>query len=154
MRGSRLSSPQTRGTSEPVELGQPRGVAGDDVKRLAVGRQDHGVRAVLAAAVELAQELDLVELVVAVGVAYAIEPALVYLAAVDDDVQAVERPQQALGLADWHVDRLDLDLDACGADRCGQRDAVQLAVLVRDDQPALGVDGHVDPRALRLLGTE
>ncbi len=52
-----------------VDLGEPRGIAGDDIERLAVGRQDHRVRAVLAAAIELAQELDLVEPVVVVGVA-------------------------------------------------------------------------------------
>ena len=109
MRGSRLSSPQMRGTSEPSSAGQPRGIAGDDVERLAVGCQDHRVRAVLAAAVELAQELDLVEPVVAVGVADAIEPAVILPAAIDDHVEAVERPEQAVGLADRHVDRLDVD---------------------------------------------
>ena len=108
MRGSRLSSPQTLGTSEPASSGSLRGVAGDDVERLAVGREDHRVRAVLAAAVELAEQLDLVERVVAVGVADAVEPALVLPAAVDDDVEAVERPEQALRLADLDVDRLDL----------------------------------------------
>ena len=51
---------------EPVgDLGV---VAGDDIQ-LAVGAEPDGVRAVLAAAVELLQQLDLVELVVAVGVA-------------------------------------------------------------------------------------
>ena len=77
MRGSRLSSPQTRGTSEPSSFGEPGGVAGDDVERLAVGCQDHRVRAVLAAAVELAQQLDLVEPIVVVRVGDAIEPAVI-----------------------------------------------------------------------------
>ena len=106
MRGSRLSSPQTRGTSEPSIVGQRGGIAGDDVERLAVGCQDHRVRAVLAAAVELTQELDLVEPVVAVGVADAVEPAVILAAAIDDHVQTVERPEQAVGLADRDVDRL------------------------------------------------
>ena len=77
MRGRRLSSPQTRGTSEPASSGSLGGVAGHDVERLAVGRQDHRVRPVLAAAVELAQQLDLVEPVVAVGVADAVQAAVV-----------------------------------------------------------------------------
>ena len=47
----------------------------------AVGAEDDGVRAVLAAAVELAEQLDLVELVVAVGVADAVEAALELAAA-------------------------------------------------------------------------
>ena len=58
------------------------------------------MRPVLAAAVELAQQLDLVEPVVAVGVADAVEPAVVLLAAVDDHVEAVEGPEQPVGLAD------------------------------------------------------
>ena len=90
-------------------LGQVRGIAGHDVERLAVGREDHRVRAVLAPAVELAQRLDLVEPVVAVGVADAVEPAVVPPAAVDDHVEAIERPEQPVGLADRDVDRLDLD---------------------------------------------
>ena len=54
-------------------------------------------------------------------------------------------------LADRDVDRLDLRVLGLAAER-RRRDAVELAVLVGDDQPALGVDGHVDPRALRLPG--
>ena len=77
MRGRRLSSPQILRHERAGELGQPGGVAGHDVERLAVGREDDRVRAVLAAAVDLAEQLDLVEPVVAVGVADAVEAAVV-----------------------------------------------------------------------------
>ena len=107
------------------------------------------MRAVLAAAFELAEQLDLVELVVAVRCRCTrYRPLVVLLAAVDDDVEAVERPEQPLGLADVDVDRLDLRRRRVAAER-RRRDAVELAVLVGDDEPALRVDAHVDPRALR-----
>ena len=67
------------------------------------------MRAVFAAAISQMQQLDRVELVVAVGVADAIQAVLGAVAAVDHHVQAVERPQQALGRADLSGDFFDLD---------------------------------------------
>ena len=117
-------------------------VAADDVERLAVGAEEDRVRAVLAAAVDLAQQLDLVEHVVAVGVADAVQPAArTCRPRVDDDVQAVERPEQALGLADRRRRSSRPWCRSALPPIGGRRDAVELAVLVGDDEPALGVDG-------------
>ncbi len=132
------------------QVGQLGAVAGDEVEALAVGGRDDGVWAVLASAVELAKLVDLVERAVAIGIAHPVEAAFVLLAPVDDDVEAVERPEQALGLADGHIDRLDLDL--AGLAHGGHGHGVKLAVLVGDGEPPLGVDGHVDPGALGVLG--
>ena len=66
--------------------------------------------AVLAVPLDLEEAFGLVEHVVAVGVADPIEAARVLLDRVDDDIEAVERPEQPLGLADRDRDRLDLDL--------------------------------------------
>ena len=133
------------------DLGQVRGVAGDDIEGPAIRRQDHAVRAVLAPAVELAQQLDLVQLVVIIGVQYAVEPAVVLPSPVDDHVEAIEGPEQSVSFADGDVDRLDHDRFRLSPNR-RRRDAVQLAILVRDDQSAFGVDGHVDPGTLSIPG--
>ena len=63
----------------------------------------------------LAEQLDLVEPVVAVGVADAVEAAVELAAGVDDDVEAIEGPEQALRLADRDVDRLDRAASAAAA---------------------------------------
>ena len=75
MRGSRWSSPQTGGTRDPAICVIFVSLPHNDVERLAVRAQDHGVRAVLAAAVELAQQLDLVERVVVLARADAVQAA-------------------------------------------------------------------------------
>ena len=117
-------------------------------QRFAVGVRHDGVRAVLAAAaLEAAQQLDLVQLAAGFRGADAIQAAAPLLA-VDHDVEAVKGPQQTLRLADVHGQFLDLNAGR-SANRRG-RDAVEAAVLVRDDQPALRIDAHGDPRALRL----
>ena len=118
---------------------------------LPIGREHDGVRAVLAAAAQDVQALDLVEPVIAVGIGDPIEPAAVPAPFVDDDVQAVERPEQPVSFADRSVDRRDLDDTAVAPDR-RQDDSIELAVLVRHDQAALGIDSHVDPRTLRFPG--
>ena len=68
--------------------------------------------AVLAAAVDFFQRLDLVELVVAVGVDHPVKPTAVpgNAAAVHHDVQAVECPEQPLRVADRRVDSFDVNL--------------------------------------------
>ena len=56
------------------------------------------------ALVEFSQHLDVVELVVAVGVADTIK-ALGEFAAIDDDVEAVECVEESLGVAEIDVDQ-------------------------------------------------
>ena len=149
IRGRRLSSPQVLrhvGSGEVRHLGR---VAGDHVERLPVRRQDHGMRPVLAAAFELPEHLDLIERVVGVGIGDPVKPAGELAPVVDDDIEAIERPEQALGLADGDVDRLDLDVRRRDPE-LGRGDAVQLAILIRGDQPPFRVDRQVHPRALRF----
>ena len=63
-------------------------------------------------------------------------------------VQAVERPQQALGFTDINIDLLDLRFLLRRA-RC---DAIQRTILIGNDEPPLWVGAHVDPRTLLVLG--
>ena len=86
-----------------IHLRQRALVADHDIDRLAVGRQDERMQAVLAAGLDLAEQLDLVELIVAVGVAHAID-AVRPAAFVDRDVQAVEGVEQPVCEADVEVD--------------------------------------------------
>ena len=72
-------------------------------------------------------------------------------AAVHHDIQAIERPQQPLRVADRHVDFLDVNLGGTVAD-LRRRDAVKVAVLIGGDQAALVILGKRDPRALFALG--
>ena len=91
-----------------VQVGGKIGViAVGEVDGLAVGREREGVRAVLTAkALGLAEELDLVELIVAVGVAHAPDAAAIG-DLVDHDVEAVESVEQAV--------RTDRGREAIGA---------------------------------------
>ena len=66
------------------------------------------MKAVLAAGLDLPEQLDLIELIVAIGVAHAID-AVGPAALVDRDVEAVERVEQAMREADFEVDLLGLD---------------------------------------------
>src|SRR5207253_6580791 len=90
--------------SRRVEIRELRRVTADHVKRLPVRREEDRMNAVLAAAVELAQQFDFIEAVVAVGIAHAIKTAAGVL--VDHDVEAVERVEESVRLADWHIDGL------------------------------------------------
>ena len=93
-----------------------------------------------------------VQLAVAVCVADAIEGRV---AAVNHYVQAVERPQEALSAA--HQSRSIRPLDGERLDfwqtgslsHRGRRHAEQpRAPLIANDQPAVGIEAHADPRAL------
>ena len=103
------------------------------------------MRAVFAVAaavpIPFAQQLDLVVSVVAVGVAQTIEVIAFRAPAVH--VEAVESVEQSHGAGDRQVDGFDLrDLSVLV-----QRDAQhRLIALRRDDEPALWIDGHRDPR--------
>jgi hypothetical protein len=82
-------------------------VAAHDPQRVVRAEHDR-VRAVLAVAVELAHERDLVELVVAVRVAHAVQAAhAARIALGHDDVERVEGPAQAVRAADLDVDQLN-----------------------------------------------
>ena len=128
---------------------QIRVVSGNDEEIFFVRCKHDIVRAVLAAAVDFFQRLNLVEFVVAVGVDHPVKAAAVPgdPAAVHHDIQAVERPQQPLRVPDWHVDFLDVNLRGVIAD-LRRRDAVKVAVLIGGDQAALVIFGQRDPRAL------
>src|SRR5690606_10357619 len=78
-----------------------RVVSAGDEERAAVGRWDDRVRPVLAAARKPAKELHLIELVVAVRIASSIEPLAPFAT---HDVEAVERPEEAVRAADIEID--------------------------------------------------
>ena len=126
-------------------------VAHNHVQRLAVGRKQHGMRAVFAAAGNLAQQFHVVQAVIVPAGPYAVQATFIMLSMVDHDVEAIERPEETMCLANRGIDFLDLGGLGLTAER-RRRDAVQGAVLVRNDEPALGVDAHVDPRAFLVLG--
>src|SRR6266404_5855545 len=97
----------------------------------------------LAAGLDLSKQLNLVELIVAIGVANAIDtvgPA----ALVDRDVEAVEGVEQSVRFADVEIDLLSFDSFAA---RLRQRDAMERAILVAHDQAAFRIEAHRDPRA-------
>ena len=104
----------------------------------------------LAAAAEFAEEFYFVEFVVAVGVAHAIEAAAFVGFIGDHDVETVEGVEQSLRLAEGEIDDLDLEAVAGAERRRGE--AVELAVLIGDDEAALGVHAHRDPGTLDALG--
>src|SRR5262245_45889427 len=103
--------------------------------------------AVLAAAVDAAKELHLVKSVVAVGIADAIQ-AIGATSLIDHDVKAVEGIKKAVRSADVEIDRLWLDRTAL-ADR-RQCHAIELAILIGDDQAAFRVNAHGDPGAFEV----
>src|SRR5579884_1513780 len=102
------------------------------------------MRPMLAVAVDRAQQLDLVQLVVAMAGADTVQAAVIAPALVDDDIEAVEGPEQALGFTDGCLDLLYLRRVGTSTKR-RRRDPVQGAVLVRDNQPALRIDTHAHP---------
>ena len=153
----RQFDPALRGADAPKRLRlrdvlhrkrQLRVVAADDEEPLAVGRQEHVVRAVLAAAGKLAEFLDLVEGVVVVGVGHAIEAAAG--SAVADDVERVEGPEQSLGAGERHGNLFD-KRRLRAVERGGCDPYEPLVALVAGDEPALGIGGEADPRAEILL---
>src|SRR5262245_39288561 len=105
--------------------------------------------AVLATTIDAAKKLHVVESVIAVGIADAIE-AVGAATLVHHDVEAVESVKKAVRAADIQVDRLGLDRTALADGRQG--DSIEFAVLVGDDEAALGVDTHGDPGAFAVAG--
>src|SRR4051794_15489319 len=100
---------------------------------------------------ELAEQLDGVILVVVVLVAYTIEAVWIGGAiAIHNDIQAAERTQEAVRLADGHGDLLNFDL--AGFALTWHGDPIQRPVLVARDQPAARIDREVHPGAVLQLG--
>ena len=157
--------------------GQIGVVAVGEVDGLAVGGEGEGMGAVFAAAAHFAEVFDLVELVVAIGVAEAPD-ALLGGDFVDHDVEAVEGVEQAVG-ADrggrgavgglgafgrraglgagrgrdsGERDGEFLDLGAGGGAEGWESDAVESAVLVGGGDAAFRIDGECDPGALFFFG--
>src|SRR5262245_22095455 len=106
------------------------------------------MRAVLAAAGQPPQLDDFVELVVAIGVADAVQAAA--WPAVDGHVETVERIEKPLRRRDLHVETLDLD--RLGSAEGWWGDATKaLSLLIADNEAALVVEGDGHPRT--KLGT-
>ena len=131
----------------------PRMVAGDQIQPLAVLGLDDAVRGVFIAHLQRLDERELVIGVVAIGVAYPIE------ALHRRHVEAVEGVEKTQGTTDGSFAPFDRDigkaLEALDADlragvaflrQCDSEDA--FVVLIRNDDPALGVKGQGHPRAL------
>jgi hypothetical protein len=98
----------------------------------------------LSAPLDGPQEFHGVEAIIAVAIAHAVQSTLIPVALVDHHIKTVERPEQAVSLAERHADLLDRDLPG-RASFCWERDAVKAAELVRDNQSSFGIDGHIDP---------
>ena len=135
------------------EFGQLGLVAADDVERLAIGGGNDGVRAMFALSLEFAEQFGGFVGVAAIARPQPMQPQLGRLFPelhlfVHHHVQAVEGVQQSVGPADGVGDGFDLHRRSGFA----HGHPVQSAVLVRDNQAALGVDAQVDPRPFGLLG--
>ena len=107
------------------------------------------MRSVFTATFQQLQRFQFVELIIAGRISQAIQARRVLAASIDHDVQTVEGVQQALGFADVDVQRFNPRRRGIANRR--RRDAIQSAILIAHNQPALWVDGHADPRALRLF---
>ena len=99
------------------------------------------MNAVFAASLELAQQFDLIETVVAIGVAQPIEPAVGVF--VNHHIKAVECVQQSVRLADRQINRLVLDGLAAANRR--RHHSIKLSVLIGHNQSPLGIDTHGHP---------
>ena len=113
-----------------------------------IGSRHDCVRAVLAIAIDSAQQADLVEVIATVAREETVQArAAVRFITVGDNVKTVEGPKQALGAAQIHVD----GVDSGGVGRVDvEGNSIQFAELVRGDEATFGIDGQAHPRALGL----
>ena len=125
-----------------------RVVAADDDEFCPVGREHDGMRTVFTAAAECAELLDRVERVVLVRVSDAVEPAAG--AAVADDIETVEGPEEALRAGERHRDFFDHRRPRA-VERRGRDPHQALITLIAGDEPALWIGGDADPRAELVL---
>src|SRR5258708_3418613 len=110
------------------------------------------MRTMLAAAVNAAEHLDLIEVAARLGGAHAIKPVAATFAAeaaaVEHGIETVERPKQALGAAYLGGKFLDLRFGRRRANR-RRRDAKKAgSALIGRDQTILPVQADAHPRAL------
>ena len=125
-------------------------VAGDEVEALLVLGHDDLVDAVVAAGFDGAEELHLVDLVVAVAVAEAIEAAGdLLLVIVDAGIEGAERPHHAVDGANAHRHLLDV-VGLEGLAGGGGREAVEVAILVAGVDAAFVVGAQRDPGTERF----
>ena len=106
------------------------------------------MRTVFAAAFERAEFLHLVERVVLIRVGNAVEPAAG--AAVADDIEAVEGPEEALRAGERHRNFFD-DRRLGAVERRGRDSHEALVTLIAGDEPTLGIGGNADPRPELVL---
>ena len=107
------------------------------------------MRPVLAEALESGEGVNGVELIVAVGVEDPVEAtaAVVHsLFAIDDHVEAVESPQQSMGMPDGDVELLDPRRRRIATQR-RRFDTIEGAVLVGSQQPPLRIHRQGNPGA-------
>jgi hypothetical protein len=127
-------------------------VAGDEVEVFSVGGGDDGVDAVIAPGLESAQELHLVEFLVAVGVADLVEAALGNLfVVVDAGVDGAVDEDHAVDGADVDGDFFDV-LGLEGFAGGGRSEDVEDAILVAGVDAALVVGAERDPGTLIPTG--
>src|SRR5690606_13691227 len=81
-------------------------ISGNDIDRVAIGRQPQGVRTMFTSASKVLELHQFVVLVVSVGVARSIESASG--TSIDRDVQVAEGMEQALRRRDGDLQRFDL----------------------------------------------
>ena len=123
-------------------------VAADDEQLLAIGGEADGMGAMLPAPLKGPELFDMIEDVVAVGVGRPVKATA--RAAVADDIQGVERPQEPLGTGE--LDRDLLHNRRLRAIERRRRDPHEpLVALIAGDQPSLGIGGEADPRAKHVL---
>ena len=141
-------APERRDRRGGGGLGLDGVVAGDQVEALLVRGDDHLVDAVIAAGLDVAEEFDLVDLVVAVAVAQAVEAAgdLLFVI-VHAGVERAEGPGHAVDGADVHRHLLDVGGLEGLASRWGG-EAVEVAVLVAGVDASFVVRAKGHPGAL------
>ena len=127
-------------------------VAANDVEGFAIGAWDDGVRAVLAAIfLELAEEFDGVEFVIAIGVLETIKAAASMGLVVDHDVEGIEGVAHSPSVTDIEIDLLDVGILE-GFSRIGGLEAVDGTVLVTGEEAAFVVFAKNDPGTEFVLG--
>ena len=143
-----ILAPVARDRRSRSELRGLGAVAGNKIQCLAIGRRHDRVDAVVAARLDGAEELDLVEAVVAIAVGDAVDAALdLALVVVDTDVERAERERHAVDRADHGGHLLDGGALQRLAGR-GRREAVEPAVLIARVDAATVIGAEIDPRAL------
>ena len=106
----------------------------------------------ISTAMNLAEQFDLIEHVVAIGVGDAIDAGTGFINAflADHHVEAIEGPQQPVRMTDRQRERLHLHLLHIAPDR-RRSDPHHAASSIRSDQPPLAIDTHRNPRPFGFI---